>query len=427
VAAHVGEQVRVAGWLQAQREVGSELTFLVIRDGAGTVQAVAGRGEAQALSAADAMLESVIEVEGTVRAEPKAAGGVELHGLTLRVLSAVTEPLPVVLGKRELKAQLPVLLDNAVLTNRHPTRRAVFRIAAAAMAGFRRHLGEQGFVEIQSPKLVESATEGGANVFEVGYFGRPAYLAQSPQFYKQAMVGVFERVFEVGPVFRAEPHATARHLSQYTSLDVELGFIESHFEVMGVLTGVLRAMFSEIARTVPLELTVLGGSVPEMPTEIPHLHFERAQALVAENVSENERGQPDLSPEGERWLGEWARREHGSEFLFVTGYPMSKRPFYTCPEPGRPEHSSSFDLLFRGMELVTGGQRLHRYEAYVEAITKRGLSLEPFATYLQAFRCGMPPHGGFAIGLERFVMQLLGLNNIRLATLFPRDLGRLAP
>ncbi|MEO8700622.1 MAG: aspartate--tRNA(Asn) ligase, partial [Kofleriaceae bacterium] len=294
---------------------------------------------------------------------------------------------------------------------------AVFTLAAAAMRGFRRGLDDRGFTEIQSPKLVETATEGGANVFAVSYFDRMAYLAQSPQLYKQIMVGVFERVYEVGPVFRAEPHATARHINQYTSLDVELGFIESHADVMRLLVEVLRVMFAELA-TCEAELALLGAKLPVIPEHVPEIFFTEAQPNAAE---------PDLSPEDERRIGAWAEREHGSELVFVTGYPMVKRPFYTHPDPERPAHSRSFDLLFRGTELVTGGQRLHRHADYLAAIEARGMSRAPLEAYMTAFANGMPPHGGFAIGLERLLMQLLGLPNIRLAVLFPRDLNRLAP
>jgi nondiscriminating aspartyl-tRNA synthetase len=406
LAGRVGQRVRVVGWLASVRRLGA-VTFVVVRDGWGTVQAVVA-DEARLAALADAKLESVVEVTGDVVGSPQ----VELHGPDFAVLAPVAEQTPVQLAKRALNAPLPALLDHAVVANRHPARREVFRVAAAAMRGFRRALDAEGFTEIQSPKLVGGATEGGANVFEVKYFERAAYLAQSPQLYKQIMVGVFERVYEVGPVFRAEPHATARHLSQYTSLDVELGFIASHADVMRQLERVLRGIFAELAP--------LGVEVPVLPERVPELHFADAMQLLGAN-------EPDLSPEHERALGAWANEHHGSDFLFVTGYPMAKRPFYTYPDPERPAHSRSFDLLFRGTELVTGGQRLHRHADYLAALAARGMSAEPLAAYLDAFRFGMPPHGGFAIGLERLVMQLLGLANIRLAVLFPRDLTRLTP
>jgi nondiscriminating aspartyl-tRNA synthetase len=301
------------------------------------------------------------------------------------------------------------------------------RLGAGIMRAFREALDERHFTEIQSPKIVASATESGANVFRLDYFGRPAFLAQSPQFYKQIMVGVYERVYEVGPVFRAEPHDTTRHINEYVSLDAELGFIENHFTVMALLREVLAEVMAALRARHAGDLSKTGAQVPEVPERIPFLHFTEAQDLILRLHGVDVRGEPDLSPQDERWLGEWARTEHGSEWLFVTGYPMRKRPFYTHPDSVRPEHSNSFDLLFRGTELVTGGQRLHRHADYVAALAAAGLPLEPFASYLDAFRYGMPPHGGFAIGLERFVMQLTGLPSVKLATTFPRDLHRLEP
>jgi nondiscriminating aspartyl-tRNA synthetase len=299
-----------------------------------------------------------------------------------------------------------VQLDHASVALRHPTRRRSFELSAAAVAGFRRVLDERGFTEVHTPKIVASATESGANVFGIDYFGEKAYLAQSPQFYKQMLVGVFERVYEVGPVFRAEPHDTTRHLAQYTSLDVEFGFITDHTTVMALVRDVVAGM---------------AGEQIEVPEQIPALHFSEAKALMTED------GEPDLSPAEERWLGEWARAEHGSDFLFVTGYPMRKRPFYTHPDPERPEYSYSFDLLFRGIELSTGGQRLHNHADYVQALEAMRQDPADYESYLRAFRYGMPPHGGFAIGLERWTAGLVGAANLRETTLFPRDLHRLTP
>jgi nondiscriminating aspartyl-tRNA synthetase len=283
------------------------------------------------------------------------------------------------------------------------------------------------FVEIQTPKIVASATESGANVFAIDYFGTPAYLAQSPQLYKQIMVGVFERVFEVGPVFRAEPHDTPRHLNEYVSLDVELGFIRDHTTVMDVVTRVVGGMVAALHADAAEAVALLGVALPEVPARIPAMHFAKAQELILKETGEDVRGEPDLAPAHERWLGDWAHKVHGSDFLFVVGYPMAKRPFYTHPEPERPEFSNSFDLLFRGLELVTGGQRLHRYQDYLAALQGRGLDPAPLSGYLEAFKYGLPPHGGFAIGLERWVAQLVGAANIRETTLFPRDLHRLTP
>lgn len=422
---HVGEEISVHGWLHNVRRLGG-VTFVVVRDGWGTVQAVT-EDENDLAPLTGLALESVIRLRGRVTANSQAPGGLELHAPALEVITPVVEAPPLPLHKRQLNAALPTLLDHAVVLNRHPARRAVFRLSAAAMAGFRATLNARHFTEVQTPKIVASATESGANVFKLDYFGRPAFLAQSPQFYKQIMVGVFERVYEVAPVFRAEPHDTIRHVNEYVSLDVEFGFIEDHFTVMRLLREVIAGIFDHVAIVGAAELTLLGAALPVVPAEIPHIHFSDAQELILRLHGDDVRGEPDLSPQDERRLGEWAQREHASDFLFVTGYPMVKRPFYTHPDPARPAYSNSFDLLFRGTELVTGGQRLHRYDDYLAALGRAGYPTAPFATYLEAFRYGMPPHGGFAIGLERLLMQLLGLPNLRLATLFPRDLNRVAP
>jgi nondiscriminating aspartyl-tRNA synthetase len=425
IPGYAGRRVQIQGWLHALRRLGG-ITFLVVRDGWGLVQAVT-EDEADLAALAGIGEESVIAIEGEVMAVEQAPGGYELHRPRLQLISPVTEPLPAALYKRELHTALPTLLDHATVLNRHPARRAVFRLAAGVMAAFRATLDERHFTEVQTPKLVASATEGGANVFAVDYFGRPAYLAQSPQLYKQIMVGVFERVYEVGPVFRAEPHDTSRHTNEYVSLDAELGFIEDHFTVMALVRDVLAGIFERLSGRCGQELALLEVTVPEVPPVIPHIDFSAAQELILAEHGVDVRGEPDLAPEDERRLGAWARKEHNSDFLFVTGFPMAKRPFYTHPDERRPAYSNSFDLLFRGTELVTGGQRLHSYKGYVQALARAGLPPEPFVHYLEAFRYGMPPHGGFAIGLERLLMQLLGMENVRLATLFPRDRSRLVP
>ena len=427
VASHIGERVRIAGWLHSLRQMGG-ISFLVIRDGWGTIQAVAEtEAELTQLLERELSVESVLSVEGLVISMPQAPGGIELHNLQIEIISPVTEAPVIPLNKPKLTATITTLLDHAVVTNRHPARRAILRLSAGAMSAFRSILTRRDFTEIQTPKIVASATESGANVFKLDYFGRDAYLAQSPQFYKQIMVGVFERVFEVGPVFRAEPHDTTRHINEYVSLDVEFGFIENHFTVMALLRDVIAGILETLSEQYSSELKLLRVRMPAVPEEIPRIHFSDAQELIFSRYGTDVRGEPDLSPQDERWLGEWAQQEFGSEFLFVTGYPMRKRPFYTHPEPERPEFSNSFDLLFRGTELVTGGQRLHLYGDYLAALDKALLPIEPFETYLEAFRHGMPPHGGFAIGLERLLMQLTGAPNIRLTTTFPRDLVRLTP
>jgi nondiscriminating aspartyl-tRNA synthetase len=420
LAGHAGERVTMAGWVHRRRLLKS-VAFLILRDRSGLAQAVVtAPADREALEKLPE--ETVVEVTGTAVANPDAPGGVELHEPSWRALSEPADELPFDLYRPELRATLPTALDNAAVALRHPRQRAPFEIAAAATAGFRAGLDALGFTEVNTPKIVASATESGANVFGIDYFGRRAFLAQSPQFYKQTMVGVFERVYEVGPVFRAEPHDTARHLAEYVSLDAEFGFISDHRDVMAVLRAALASMLESVAERAGGAVERLGLTVPEIPAEPPSIHFEDALKLVGADP-----GEPDLAPAHERALGEWAAREHGFDFLFVYGYPMAKRPFYTHPQPSDPRWSNSFDLLFRGLELVTGGQRLHRYGDYLAALAARGDDPAHYATYLDAFRHGMPPHGGFAIGLERFVARLTGAANVREVTLFPRDLHRLTP
>lgn len=423
---HVGEHVRLSGWLHRKRQLKS-VTFLILRDRSGLAQAVLSGPQADQADLAGLPEETVLSVCGLVRASGQAPGGAEVLAPELTALSAPADPPPFDLYRPAATAALPTILDHAPTTLRHPALRAGFEIAAASVAGFRATLDTAGFTEIQTPKIVRSATESGANVFTLDYFGRPAYLAQSPQFYKQAMVGVFERVYETGPAFRAEPHDTARHLAQYASMDAEFGFIADHHDVMSVLRDVIAGMTAAVLGRAGSALDSLSVHLPQIPAEIPEVHFADAQELIAERAGWDPRGEPDLSPADERWLGDWAVREHGSELLFVTGYPMAKRPFYTYPDPERPDFSRSFDLLFRGMELVTGGQRLHEYGDYLAALAARGEDPAPYAGYLQTFRHGMPPHGGFAIGLERWTARLTGAANIRQVTLFPRDLHRLSP
>ena len=387
---HVGRRVLLQGWLQRERHL-ARVSFALIRDRAGTAQIVAERP--LALPA-----ETVVEVEGDVRASAQAPGGVELHEPDVRVLARAAAPSPVELHRPDPLESLPHRLDHAAVALRHPRVRDRFRLAARSVAAFRAALDDRGFTEIQTPKIVASATEGGANVFRIDYFGRDAYLAQSPQFYKQTMVGVFERVYEVGPVFRAEPHDTGRHLAEYVSLDAELGFIRDHHDVITLVREVVSAMLDAVGEPVPAEMPVVDFAGVRTGSE------------------------DDLSPADERRIcGEYG------ELVFVQGFPTAKRPFYTHPDPARPEFSRGFDLLFRGLEIVTGGQRLHRYDDYLAALAARGTDPAPFGGYLEAFRYGMPPHGGFALGLERWTAQLLGLRNVRETTLFPRDRNRVAP
>ena len=421
----LGERVKLAGWMHNFRDMG-KFGFVILRDGAGTFQAILDKAsELEKLRALQ--YESVLAIEGLVAEEPRAPGGAELHDCQISVISPVMEPLPFEINKKELMPGLPVFLNNAPLGLRHLHKRALFRISAELMAGFREYLSGQGFVEVQTPKIVGAATEGGANVFSIDYFGHPAYLAQSPQFYKQIMVGVFERVFEVGPVFRAEKHHTARHTNEYVSLDMEMGFIEDHTDVMAMLTALLRHMLARLESVCPRELELRKMRLPSIGATIPSVRLLDAQQVIFDQHGEDCRGEPDLAPQHEAWLCQYAKQKLDSEFLFVTHYPTSKRPFYTMPDDQEPSLTKSFDLLFRGCEIVTGGQRIHRYEQLLNNARQWGVRPEDIDGYLQAFKYGMPPHGGFGMGLERLLMQLAELGNLRETTLFPRDMQRLAP
>jgi len=424
LADRIGETVCIKGWLHHQRAL-KAVDFLLLRDATGIAQVVVEDPDVRDI-AHSLPHESVLAITALVVASSQAPNGVELHEPQVAVLNRAEEEPPFELYRSDIPARLPTRLDHAAIVLRHPRRAAVQRMLAAALAGYRTSMQTNGFVEISTPKILGAAPEGGANVFPVDYFGSTAYLAQSPQLYKQIMVGALERVFEIAPAFRAEPHDTTRHLNQFLSLDAEMGFIADHQDVIAMATEAVREMvvaMSEASSALP----GYGFSLPNVPSRIPQIHFADALALVGAATGEDLSAEPDLAPAHERWLGTWAQEQSGSDWLVVTGYPMRKRPFYTHPDPARPEWSNSFDLLFRGLEIMTGGQRLHRYVDYVQALAERDIDPGPFAGYLEAFRCGMPPHGGFALGVERMVALIVNAANVREVTLFPRDLQRLTP
>jgi len=418
---HVGESITLKGWVHNYRQFGN-LAFLILRDRSGLIQCVL-EGE---LAARSVDVESVVAVHGTVREAPKAPGGVEVGVTDFQIISPVTMPLPFSINKKRVTAGLEHLLDHRVLSLRNPAIHAIFTIQSCLVGGFREYLVSQGFTQIFTPKIVATGTEGGSNLFPVQYFEQQAFLAQSPQFYKQMMVGAgYERVFEIGPVYRAEEHNTTRHLNEYTSLDVEMGFIDSEEDLMDLETKLLAHMFAKVAEECARELELLKVTVPTI-TEIPRLTLKEAREIL-ERKYRKLTLKRDLDPEGERLICQYVSESGRPALVFLTRYPRSVRPMYAMPAPEDPTLTASFDLLFNGLEVTTGGQRIHDPEMLVESIRSRGLNPEHFESYLEVFRLGMPPHGGFAIGLERLTAKLLGLSNVREATTFPRDRTRLTP
>jgi nondiscriminating aspartyl-tRNA synthetase len=389
------------------------------------------RGAVQCVCAPDVLPEGLceeccVELSGTVREEPRAPGGVEIAVESITVLSRPAAPMPVSLGRGPLRLNLDTELALRPVVLRRLKERAVFKVQEGLVRSFRDYLTGEGFTEVHTPKIVRAGAEGGSNIFKLDYFGKKAYLAQSPQFYKQTMVGVFERVFEVGPVFRAEKHATPRHLNEYTGLDFEMGYIDSFYDVIEMEAGYLRHAMKLLADEYAGELELLGAELPAAD-RIPCLRFDDAKRLAAEKYGYKIRDPYDLEPEEEIRIGQYAKEELGSDFLFVTHYPSKKRPFYAMDDPDGPKYTLSFDLLFRGMEVTTGGQRVHDYAAQVAKMEDRGMDPAEFESYLMIHRHGMPPHGGLGIGLERLTMKLCGLDNVRYASLFPRDRSRLEP
>jgi nondiscriminating aspartyl-tRNA synthetase len=400
----------VAGWVAHIRRLGG-LAFLLLRDRTGTLQAV-WEGAAGHLPAREAF----VEVRGVPRAEARAPGGVELVAEQIEVLAVPSCPPPFPLHRADLPVALETLLEHRAAALRHPRERAVFAVQAALTRGFRTHLDRLGYSETHTPKIVGTATEGGADVFAVDWFGRRVHLAQSPQLYKQMLVlAGFEQVYEVAAVYRAEPHDTARHLNEYVSMDVETVLLAGGTEeaLIALERELLGAMFGQVESDAAPALDLLGVRALPDPARAQVLPLQEALRVV---------GRPDLDPEGERRLA-----ERVGDMVFVNEWPAAARPFYAMPDPRRPGSTRSFDLILRGLEVTTGGQREHRPAMLRRALAARGMDPGPFGAYLAAFELGAPPHGGFAIGLERLTARIAGLDNVRRASLFPRDRTRVTP
>ena len=419
-----GKEIRMNGAVHTIRHMG-EVAFVILRKSRGLVQCVYEAGGTD-FDIRDLKEESAVEVMGVVKAEERAPQGFEIRLKEIRVLSQPAEPLPLAVSKWKLNTSLETKLSLRPISLRNVRERAKFKIQEGIVRGFRDYLLSQGFTEIRTPKIVARGAEGGSNVFKLEYFNKKAELGQSPQFYKQTMVGVYDRVFEAAPVFRAEKHNTTRHLNEYTSLDFEMGYIDSFRDVMDMETGMLQYVMRLLEQEYKKELDMLGVTLPEVG-RIPAVRFDQAKELVSRKYDRKIRNPYDLEPEEELLIGRYFKEEYGSDFVFVTHYPSKKRPFYAMDDPADPKFTLSFDLMFRGLEVTTGGQRIHDYREITAKMEKRGMDPEDIASYLMIFKYGMPPHGGLGIGLERLTMRLLDEQNVREASLFPRDVTRLEP
>ncbi|MCD7736450.1 MAG: aspartate--tRNA(Asn) ligase [Lachnospiraceae bacterium] len=420
----VGTEVKVNGFVHSIRAMG-EVSFVVLRKREGLLQCVFEEG-ASALPVKSLRESQTVELFGLLEKDERAPHGIEVRVKGGEILTTPYAPLPLPIGKWKLNTSLEAKLDNRSIALRNVRERAKFRIQEGIVRGFREYLTSQQFTEIHTPKIGAKGAEGGSNIFKLDYFHRPAVLAQSPQFYKQMMVGVFDRVFETAPVFRAEKHNTKRHLNEYTSLDFEMGFIDSYVDIMEMETGFLQYTMKLLAAEYADELRILNVTLPNTE-KIPMVRFDRAKELVSEKYDRRIRNPYDLEPEEEHLIGRYFKEECDADFVFVTHYPSKKRPFYAMDDPADERFTLSFDLLFGGLEVTTGGQRIHDYQMLREKIVRRGMSEEGMDMYLDTFKYGMPKHGGLGIGLERMTMKIVGEENVRETTLFPRDLSRLEP
>lgn len=417
----ISEKVLIQGWIYKVRKL-KNITFIIIRDRSGLVQCVIENSKFDINSIS---LESVVSILGLVKDSNNKLNPFEVEIESLEVISKVNSELPIEINKENLEVNLDTMLNNRYLSLRHEKVNAIFKIQNMITDGFREFLKSQDFTEINTPKIVKEGAEGGSEVFEVKYFEEKAYLAQSPQFYKQMMVGAgFERVFEIGHAYRAEEHSTNRHLNEYISLDLEFGFIENEFDIMAMEEKLLKFIIGFLNKNGKEYLDLLQVKLPEISNEIPKITFEEALKVLKENYNKNDL-EGDLDPEGEKLLYSYAKEKFNSEFIFITNYPRRKRPMYTMPNGENGTHS--FDLLFRGIEITTGGQRIHNYEMLIENMKYKGVNPSNYESYLEIFKYGMPKHGGFAIGLERITAKILGFDNVREATLITRDRKRLIP
>ncbi|HSW89306.1 MAG TPA: aspartate--tRNA(Asn) ligase [Patescibacteria group bacterium] len=429
---HVGKTVLVKGWVHVRRDHG-KLIFIDLRDRSGLLQVVfLPQSSATAHEmAGELRSEFVVEIEGKVNARPErlvnpkmSTGSVELEALKLTILARAAT-LPFDMGAETLNVELPTLLDHRALTLRHPKVQAIFKVQEAVIDGFREFMKQEDFFEFQAPCITPAVAEGGADVFKVDYFEHEAYLTQSPQLYKQIVMTAFERVFSVNKVFRAEPSVTTRHLTEIVSLDAEMGFIEGWEEVRDMAESTVRHILKRVAKDCAKELELLGASLPEMIEKTPTLSLREVQQKIFDKNGRDVRGEKDLNPEDEREICSIIKEETGSDFIFVYGYPTKKKPFYVYPNPQDPEYNEGMDLLCRGVEWLSGGRRVSDYDQLLHQVEEWKMDPAKIEMFLEAFRYGAPPEGGFAFGAERITMQILKLANVREASMFPRDMERI--
>lgn len=422
VRSHINQVINIQGWIKKVRCHGN-ITFIIIRDRSEYIQTVY-EGELPV----KLNKESAISIRGKVVRESRAKGGVEVKIIPngIEIVSEVIDQLPFEIEKVSKNINPQNIYNHRALGLRNNKLHSIFKIQSEILTSFRKFLNKEGFLEIATPKIVSSGTEGGTELFEIKYFEQKAYLAQSPQFYKQMMVGAgYERVFETGKAYRAEKHDTSRHINEYMSLDLEMGFIEDHKDIMNFENRLLGYIVDHLNHHNKKEFDVLGVENPDVPESIPVITFEKAVEIIQKKYKKEIYN--NLDPDGERMIADWAQEKYNSDWLFIENFPLSKRPFYTMYYQENPEISKSFDLLYKGLEVTTGGQRIHLYHMLVDSLVNSGLDPEEYSSYLDIFQYGMPPHGGLAIGLERLTMQLCNLDNIREASLFPRDRSRLTP
>lgn len=429
LAAHVGETITIQGWLHKKRLLGG-LNFITLRDRTGVAQTkIDNKDEVEKLRGMQ--IGTVLSMSGIVVADERAPGGAELHDVTLEVMVPVLDESPIEIDKKldHKSENLDTLFEHRVIGLRNLQETAIFRIQASVKEAVRQYFHANDFTEFNSPKLLPAATEGGAEVFTLDYFGKEATLAQSGQFYKQIMVGVFERAYEINPTYRAEPSATTRHMTEFLHIDAEMGFVDFQ-ELLSIVGGLLKSVTTSVWEQKASELESLQAKPVMLSDVIPQLALEKIHELYFEATGQDSRGEKDLRPDEERWISEYAKENLGSEAVFVTEWPASEMKFYHRKSVENPAFAERADLIFRGVEIATISMRENRYDVLVEqlrTIAGGDPEADGFRYYLQAFRYGLPPHGGFGMGLERLTQKIIGLANVKEATLFPRDINRLTP